>query len=134
MKAAPKMKYLEIKWKHFDKDGKICNRCFNTGQNIQRVIAKLKSECLPAKVRVKFREVKLPVEKLGESNTILFNGIPIERMISKITLYETTCGSCSALAGKLSSCRALQYQKETYDTVPEDFIYEVSCKILGCCG
>ena len=133
MKTDTEMKSLKIKWKHLEKENATCSRCFNTGQNIQKVIKRLIKECSPVRVRVKFREIKLPVEKLGESNIILFNGIPIEQMIPKITLSGTACGSCSALAGKLSSCRTLQYQKETYDTVPENFIYEASCKTLGCC-
>ena len=39
------MKELEIEWKHLDVDGKTCDRCAGTGDEIHQFINRLHEEC-----------------------------------------------------------------------------------------
>ena len=68
MEREIKMKELEIEWKHLDVDGKTCDRCAGTGDEIRQFIHRLHEECASQDVRITLKEVKLTEKKIEESN------------------------------------------------------------------
>ena len=75
------MKELEITWKHLDVDGKTCDRCAGTGDEIHQFVNRLHEECAEKDVLITLKEVKLTEKEIEESNRIFINGIPIEDIL-----------------------------------------------------
>jgi len=128
------MKTLEIEWKHLDVEGRTCSRCSDTGEAIQDVVEKLSKECEPFGWTLKFKETKLPEQKIKESNEVLFNGTPLEEILTEAKASNSFCDSCSKLLGKpTDSCRTLEYDGNTYEGIPSSIIRQAACKITQCC-
>jgi len=118
------MKQILIEWKHFDKDGKTCERCSNTGNNLNQVFNKLKEEYQSRGIEIQYKETKLPESRMAESNQILLNGVLIENIIPDTKLGENHCDSCSDLIDDPQgcNCRTITYKDKTYETIPVDLI------------
>jgi len=118
------MKKLIIEWKHFDKEGKTCERCSETGKNLSRVINGLRTELLPKGVEIEYRETKLPENRMSESNMILINSVPLEQLIPDTKVGKNNCCSCSQLINDASSCRCrtVTHQGIVFEEVPRKLI------------
>ena len=127
------MKTLEIEWRHLDKDGRTCLRCSDTLQSLQQVIQKLAAECAPRGVRIVYRETRLPVEQLSQSNLILFNGIPLEAVLPDACASESECQSCGDLCGEPSFCRTVTVGGHTFEAIPAALIRQAACSVAQCC-
>lgn len=125
------MRDLTIEWRHYDKDGATCARCSATGQGLDEVIAELRDEFAPRGIRVVFVETRLAEEHMLESNIILFNGIPLEELLSGASASENACVSCSCLTGTETSCRTVEYDGKTYEEIPADLVRKAAYKALG---
>ena len=128
-----KMKELEIEWKHLDVDGKTCDRCAGTGDEIHQLVDHLRKECAPQDVHITLKEIKLTEREIEESNHIFINGIPLEEIIPETTVSKNTCSSCSNLIGHETCCRTIIHSGREYETVPQKLIKEAVCKIAKCC-
>jgi hypothetical protein len=126
------MKTLTIEWKHLEQDGLTCTRCGDTGRTLRNAVRAMRRRCRPCGVTIKFIETKLPARRLKESNTILFNGVPLETALGDAKVRANDCGSCSTLVGKASRCRAVQRRGKTYEAIPEELIWEAACRVAGC--
>ena len=125
------MQQLEIEWKHFDQDGNTCVRCGDTGATLQQVVNDI-SEALKVKgVTVSFKETRLDASAMPESNQILFNGTPLEALVSGAQLTETHCTSCCEMVGETVSCRAVVVDGITYEAIPEQLIHEAALAALN---
>ena len=127
------MKALEIEWKHLDVDGKTCDRCAGTGDEIRQVVDRLHAECAKQDVHIKLKEVKLSDREIGESNRILIDGIPLEDIIPETTVSQNDCPSCGDLLGSSTCCRTIIHSGKEYETIPQKLIREAVCKIARCC-
>lgn len=118
------MKKILIEWKHFDKDGKTCERCSNTGSNLNEIFNHLKDEYLKQEIEIQYKETKLPGSRMAESNQILLDGVLIENVIPEAKLGENHCDSCSDLIDDPEgcNCRTITYKDKTYETIPVDLI------------
>jgi len=116
------MKNLLIEWKHFDKEGNTCKRCSNTGTSIQTAITELKEELKKKDISILFKEMKLSENEIKESNSILFNGIPVEDLLDDTKTVETQCNSCCEMIGSSVNCRALDCQGQITEDIPVEFI------------
>ena len=126
------MKTLEIEWRHLDKDGRTCLRCSDTLQSLQQVIQQLAAECAPHGVEIVYRETKLPIEQLPESNLILFNGIPLEAALPGASASESECQSCGDLCGESSVCRTVSVGGQTFEAIPAALIRQAACAVAQC--
>jgi hypothetical protein len=115
---------LLIEWRHFDKEGKTCRRCSGTGRNLAGVIEDLRGEFEAKGIDIKFKETKLPGSRMPESNMILLNGIPLEKLIPDALVGENACDSCSKLIDKATNClcRTLSHKGKTFEELPTDLI------------
>jgi hypothetical protein len=127
------MKTLDIEWSHLDKDGRTCLRCSDTLQSLQQVIARLTAECEPRGVRIAYRETKLPFERLSQSNLILFDGIPLESVLSGASASENECLSCGDLCGQPSYCRTVSVGGHAFEAIPAALIRQAACTVAQCC-
>lgn len=127
------MKTLEIEWRHFDKDGRTCLRCSDTLQSLQQVVSQLAVECAPRGVEIVYRETKLPIEQLSQSNLILFNGFPLEAVLSGASASENECQSCGDLCGAPSFCRTVTVGSHTFEAIPATLIRQAACGMAQCC-
>jgi len=125
------MKELTIEWRHYEKEGATCLRCSATGKTLQEVVAELQRELAPQAVRISFTETKLTEGEIPESNMILFNGIPLEGLLSGAEASENPCASCACLTGQETSCRTVEYEGKTYEEIPEELIRKAVSKVLG---
>ncbi len=127
------MKTLDIEWRHLDKDGRTCLRCSDTLQSLQQVIAQLAAECEPRGVRIAYRETRLPLERLSESNLILFDGVPLESVLPGASASENECLSCGDLCGQPSACRTVTVAGRTYEALPAALVRQAACAVAQCC-
>ena len=128
------MNTLEIEWRHLNKDGRTCLRCSDTLQSLQQVVAQLAAECAPHGVHIAYRETKLPLEQLSQSNLILFNGIPLESVLPGASASENECPSCSDLCGEPSVCRTVSVAGHTFEAIPATLIRQAACAVAACCS
>lgn len=124
------MKTLTIEWKHLDVDGKTCKRCQDTGKNLLLEVDYLNKMLSPLDVKVTFINIFLDIDQINESNSILFNGTPIEDIIA-IKVSENACKSCSDLVGESSFCRTLHYAGQDFNDIPRIWIREAAYASLG---
>lgn len=99
------MKKIRIEWKHFDKGGKTCERCSQTGDNLSVVIKDLQNEFYSRGIDIQFQETKLPESRMAESNQILINGVLLENLIPDTKAGENFCSSCSDLIENPEGCQ-----------------------------
>ncbi|PIP53123.1 hypothetical protein COX08_02700 [Candidatus Beckwithbacteria bacterium CG23_combo_of_CG06-09_8_20_14_all_34_8] len=118
------MKKLTIEWKHFDKNGKTCVRCGQTGKNIHKSINQIRQDSEFKDIDIKFIETKLPQRRMNESNQILINGVLIEKLLPNITVGKNYCDSCSDLINEPGNCncRTINQDQDIYEDIPVDLI------------
>ncbi|MDA8226302.1 MAG: DUF2703 domain-containing protein [Desulfitobacterium hafniense] len=127
------MKTLKIEWRHLDVAGETCNRCYDTGENLNQEVKRLNRSLKPQGIEVEWFETKLDDTQIPESNVILFNGIPIEDIL-KIEVSENYCDSCTVLLGSKTYCRTIRYEGEEYEDIPAKAIRQAALKVLGLDG
>ena len=124
------MRHLDIEWLHYEKDGSTCIRCSATGKTLAEVAEDLRRELAQQGITVSFTEKKLGEEEIPRSNMILFNGVPLEELLSGAEVSVSACDSCSCLTGTDTLCRTVEYEGETFEEIPEDLIRKAASAAL----
>ncbi|MFA4884462.1 MAG: DUF2703 domain-containing protein [Desulfotomaculaceae bacterium] len=124
------MKTLKIEWKHLDVEGETCNRCYDTGENLNQEVKRLNRALQPQGIEVEWFETKLDDTQIPQSNTILFNGVPIEDILN-IEVSQNYCDSCTTLLGNETYCRTIRYEGDEYEDIPAKAIRQAAYKVLG---
>lgn len=124
------MKTLKIEWRHLDVGGETCERCYDTGENLANEVKRLKRTLEPQGIAIELTETKLDDSQIPQSNTVLFNGVPIEDILD-IEVSENYCESCTALLEKETYCRAVKFEGNDYDDIPAKAIRQAAYKALG---
>lgn len=123
------MKTLKIEWKHLEVDGETCDRCYDTGENLNAEINRLNRKLASKEIKVEWFETKLADTEIPQSNTLLFNGVPIEEIL-EIKVSENYCSSCTDLVGHETYCRTVFYDGGEYEDIPAKAIREAVYKVL----
>jgi len=124
------MKKLIIEWKHLDVAGETCDRCYDTGENLNQEIKRLNRALQSRDISVELIDTKLEDTKIPESNAILFNGVPMEEIID-IKIADNYCESCTSLLGTETYCRTVIFEGNEYEDVPAKAIRQAAYKVLG---
>lgn len=106
-----------LEWRHYDKGGLTCDRCGDTGANLQLVMA----EYARQGVNVDLQETLLDESRISESNLVLINGVPLEELLAATT-GTSDCKSCSCLTGSETSCRTVQCDGETFEELSPELL------------
>lgn len=122
------MKKVLIEWYYFSKDGKTCNRCTETKNNLDIAIKELRNELKPKNVKLEFIKKAIPQSQIAKSNSILIDGIPIEQIIPDATVGESECPSCGKLCGKPTNCRTVKQNDLTFEEIPLSLIKKAIMK------
>ncbi len=125
------MKDLTIEWRHYEKEGATCLRCSATGKTLEQVVADLHDELAPRGILLTFTEKRLSAGEMPQSNMILFNGIPLEELLSGAETSENPCASCACLTETETYCRTIEYEGKTYEEIPEELIRQAVHKVIG---
>jgi hypothetical protein len=119
------MRKVSIEWKHFDKEGKTCKRCFTTGENLAETIKELQSEFSAQEVEIEFKETKLSEGRMDESNAIFIDDILLEDLLAGAKAGMNSCSSCGDLiGGKDCCCRTISLKEEIFEEIPAELIRE----------
>lgn len=122
------MTKIIIEWKHFDKNGATCDRCSQTGNNLQTVIKDLQKE-----FDIEFIETKLTEDRMSESNQIIINGKLLEGLIPNTKVGENFCSSCTDLTDNSSDChcRTINQGGTIFEDIPADLIKTAVLNIIN---
>ena len=124
------MTTLRIEWRHLDVEGETCNRCYDTGENLEMEVRRLRRALQPRGIEVELIETRLDDSQIPQSNTILFNGVPIEDIL-KIEVSENYCDSCTSLLGMKTYCRTVIFEGNEYEEIPAKAIRQAAYRVLG---
>ena len=112
------MKPLPILWQRLVAEGKTCDRCSATYQEMQRAIEKLRQSLHPLGIepRLEIREIDEPSFKANpsESNRIWIAGRPMEEWLGASVGSSRCCSVCGT-----SECRTVEVEGTTFETIPE---------------
>jgi len=126
----PKIKRLEIEWKHFAVGDATCERCGITGEELRTVVDELRCEFASAGVKINLTETLLDKTRIAESNEIRMNGMLLEDLLAAGVIL-TDCPSCGTLAGESTCCRAIKIGDEQDENIPAELIKKAAYLALG---
>ena len=124
------MKRLEIEWRHLDKEGRTCDRCMNTGEEVRSACEILAAELRTGGWEVVLKETLLTGDEIFQSNSILVNGIPVEELLPDARKGESCCVSCGELIGGTAMCRTIEREGRTYERIPASLIREAAYHLI----
>ena len=128
------MNTLDIEWQHIEESGNTCIRCADTGETLEDAITKLAMECKPCGWDIHFKETRLSVDQIKQSNSILFNGKAIEDILPKAKVAENHCQSCCEFTGDAETyCRTLEVEGTIHEAIPAALIRQAICEVAQCC-
>lgn len=124
---------LVVEWRHIGSDiENTCERCGETGKAVMDVVEEIRPILEEEGITVRVVETVLENEAIGESNSILFNGVPLEKLIEGMEVTTTPCASCACITGQDNAeCRAIEYNGERYESIPPELIARAALKALG---
>ncbi|WP_292727560.1 DUF2703 domain-containing protein [Methanoculleus sp.] len=122
-----------IEWKHVGRDiESTCKRCGETGRAVMDVVEQIRPILEEEGITVQVVETPIENAAIGESNSILFNGMPLEDLIEGMEVTSTPCASCACITGQDdAACRAVEYDGERYESIPPELIARAALKALG---
>jgi len=120
------MKSLPIVWQRLvSQDGKTCDRCYATYQEIQLAINKLKDALRPLDIepRLEIREIDEKSFKAApsESNRIWIAGRPMEEWLGATVGSSRCCSVCG-----ISDCRTVKVEGTTFEVIPEKLLIKAA--------
>jgi hypothetical protein len=125
------MKTLHIEWRHLGQREFTCSRCAATGDTVEQVVDALRHELAPQGVSVTFTDTPLTAEQVPDSNSLFFNGVPIERLLPAARASDNYCGSCSAITQQETYCRTVEHGGQVYEEIPEALIRHAALAALS---
>ena len=120
------MKPLPILWQRLvSPEGKTCDRCGNTHQEMLRAVEKLKESLRPLGIEPSL-EIKEIDEKSfkaapSESNRIWIAGRPMEEWLGANVGSSPCCSVCGT-----SECRTVEVDGSTFETIPEELFLKAA--------
>jgi len=118
-------KELVIEWNKIEKTPGAFEE---TGMALPAVLAEIKMLLELEGVSVQL------IERVAESESLLFNGIPIEDLLEgvEVTTTACSCASCDSCetCGEGGECRTLRYNGEKYEAIPPELIGRAAVKAL----
>jgi hypothetical protein len=120
------MKVLPIIWKRLvSADGKTCDRCNSTNQEMQRAFSKLKEVLGPLGIEptLETREIDEKEFKANpaESNRIWIAGRPMEEWLAARVGSSRCCSVCGE-----SECRTVEVGGTTFEAIPEELFLKAA--------
>ena len=120
------MKVLPIIWKRLvSSDGKTCDRCNSTNQEMQRAVSKLKEVLGPLGIEPTLETREIDEEEFeanpSESNRIWIAGRPMEEWLGARVGSSRCCSVCGE-----SECRTVEVGGTTFEAIPEELFLKAA--------
>jgi hypothetical protein len=120
------MKSLSILWQRLvNTDGKTCDRCNATYQEMQQAVDKLRDVLLPLGIEpiLEIREIDEQSFKArpSESNRIWIAGKPLEEWLSARVGSSPCCSVCGE-----SPCRTVEVDGTMFEAIPESLLIKAA--------
>lgn len=123
-------KELVIEWQHAERAVEKTREEFEeTGMPLSGVLAEIRMllEMEGVGVRV--------IERVGEPERLLFNGVPVEELLEGVEVTATSCScasceSCETCGEVEAECRTLRYNGEEYEAIAPELIGRAAVKAL----
>ena len=120
-----------IEWRHLDLGQPFCGHCSDTGANLWEVITALGQEHLLDDVELELENTILPPEQMDESNVVLINGMPVEKILDPGVPF-TECCSCEASHGEHGHVpRGAPGRDDVFKAIPREMLRAAILKVLG---
>ena len=120
---------LKIEFLYYDKT--ICKRCISTDRSVKLTLKELKKAMKKSKLKIDFKERKLPKSKTHLSPSIFISGKDIEKIINKNSkLKSNICSDCCKMTGHPVNCRTFNYRGKSYNYIPKKMITEALKTVL----
>ena len=128
------MKPLPIIWQRLVAEGRTCNRCGSTYEELQRAISKLKLVLAPLGLEPTLETREIQQESFradpSASNAIWIAGRPLEEWLGASVGRSRCCSVCGE-----SECRTLEVGGTVFEAIPEDLILRAAlaaaAQVLG---
>ena len=125
------MKSLPIIWQRLvSADGRTCDRCGATQQEMQRAVSKLRQALHPLGIEptVEIREIDEKSFKANpsESNRIWIAGKPMEEWLGAKVGSSRCCSVCGE-----SECRTVEMGAAEFETIPEVLFLKAALAAAG---
>lgn len=120
------MTQLPIVWQRLvSADGRTCQRCNATYQQLQGAVAKLRDVLKPLKLEptLEVREIdeRSFKNKPAESNRIWIAGKPVEEWLAASVGSSPCCSVCGD-----TPCRTIEVEGEVFEDIPEVIILKAA--------
>ncbi len=120
------MKPLPIVWQRLvSPEGKTCDRCNATYQEMQRAVGKLKAALAPLGIEptLETREIDEKAFKAdpSESNRIWIAGRPMEEWLGANVGSSRCCSVCGD-----SECRTVEVGGSRFEAIPEELVVKAA--------
>ena len=117
---------LKVQWQRLvDEQGKTCDRCGGTQEELGRGVESLKASLQPLGIDVALEQKSLSSEEcardIDQSNRIWIAGRPLEEWLGA-EVGRSPCGSCCSAIGEEVECRTVSVGGETYEVIPAELI------------
>ena len=121
-KHSCEMKALPIVWKRLvSPDGKTCDRCGATHQEIQRAVSKLREALSPLGIEPTLEAQVLDADSFkanpSESNRVWIAGRPMEEWLGANVGSSRCCSVCGE-----SDCRTVEVSGTVFEAIPEKLL------------
>jgi hypothetical protein len=113
------MKSLPIVWQRLvTSDGKTCDRCDSTYQEMRRAVSTLSKVLRPLSIHPALKERKISAQSFkadpSESNRVWIAGRPIEEWLGGTVGTSRCCSVCGP-----APCRTVEVGGTVFETIPE---------------
>ena len=120
------MKVLPIIWKRLvSSDGRTCDRCNSTNQEMRRAVSKLKEVLGPLGIEPTLETREIDEEEFkanpSESNRIWIAGRPMEEWLGARVGSSRCCSVCGE-----SECRTVEVGGATFEAIPEELFLKAA--------
>jgi hypothetical protein len=120
------MKSLPIIWQRLvNSDGRTCDRCNATYQEMQQAVTKLKEALRPLGIEPSLEVRELDEKSFkaapSESNRIWIAGKPMEEWLGARVGSSRCCSVCGE-----SECRTVEVGGATFEVIPETFFLKAA--------
>jgi hypothetical protein len=120
---------IVIEWRHVDLGQPLCGHCSDTGANLWEAVTTLGQENLLDGVELEIENTILPPKQLEESNVVLINGIPVEKIVDP-GLISSGCSTCQVLNEKTGPIHTAAPGRDVFKAIPAEVLREAILKAL----
>ena len=116
-----------VEFRYVDRES--CSRCKKTAENVEKACLGL----MKKGVAVAFKEKKLPLSRLSESNSVWINGRDLMDLLEKkdAVRKKSRCYGCSRLMQRPCECRTYAYRGKRYPYITQSMVREGITGVLG---